>query len=178
MSEIWLRPNRRALWFGMIPPALAIVLGALLVLSQPQQVPVLVKTAGVLLAVAGGLLLLGLGLQSVRPRLALDGTFVAFYLRSGPPVRVPLKFVEAFFLGQGPAQLTSQPDRDAETINLVARLAERAEDWKRIEVKPALGQWCDGYVTIRGTWCDPLTEELTRRLNRQLADAKRNQTTT
>jgi hypothetical protein len=37
-------------------------------------------------------------------------------------------------------------------------------------VKPALGAWCDSYVTIRGTWCEPLNGELIRRLNRRLRE--------
>jgi hypothetical protein len=39
-------------------------------------------------------------------------------------------------------------------------------------VKPSLGTWCGGYVTIRGTWCEPLQPDLIRRLNRRLKEVK------
>ena len=40
------------------------------------------------------------------------------------------------------------------------------------ELHPALGRWCDGYATIRGCWCEPLSADLVRQLNRRLANAK------
>jgi hypothetical protein len=80
--------------------------------------------------------------------------------------------VEAFFVGQGPAELPGGMARSQETANLVARLAQRATEWAQRDVKPALGRWCEGYVTIRGTWCEPLNTELVRRLNRRLAEVK------
>jgi hypothetical protein len=83
--------------------------------------------------------------------------------------------VEAFFLGQGPAKLPGSPNAQ-QTVNLVARLAQRETDWARREVKPALGNWCDGYITIRGTWCEPLDNELVRRLNRRLKEVTKQET--
>ena len=62
---------------------------------------------------------------------------------------------------------------DTETINLIARLSQRETDWAHRDVKRALGHWCDGYITIRGTWCEPLNSDVVRRLNRRLADVKR-----
>ena len=59
-----------------------------------------------------------------------------------------------------------------ETVNLVARLAQRQTQWAQVEVKPALGNWAEGYITIRGTWCEPLNPELVRRLNRRLKEVK------
>jgi hypothetical protein len=54
---------------------------------------------------------------------------------------------------------------------LAVRLAERATEWSQIDVKPALGKWCGGYITIYGAWCEPLRIELVNRLNAQLAAA-------
>jgi hypothetical protein len=111
--------------------------------------------------------------QLRRPRVAFEDGAVLFYLRSGPPFAVPVEVVEAFFLGQGPAHLpavTKQP----QTVNLVARLSQRRTEWARQDVKPALGNWCDGYVTIRGSWCEPLNGELIRKLNRRLKEVKDN----
>jgi hypothetical protein len=96
---------------------------------------------------------------------------VLFYLRSGPPIAVPLEVVEAFFAGQGPAHLpvvSNQP----RSVNLVARLSRRNPEWAQQPVKPALGNWVDGYVTIRGSWCEPLNGETIRRLNRRLKELK------
>jgi hypothetical protein len=39
-------------------------------------------------------------------------------------------------------------------------------------VKPAFGNWSEGYVTVRGTWCEPLDSEVVRRLNRRLKEVK------
>ncbi len=52
------------------------------------------------------------------------------------------------------------------------RLADRATDYAQRDVKPALGSWCNHYVTIRGTWCEPLSLALVTRLNTRLAAAQ------
>ncbi|MCI0335247.1 MAG: hypothetical protein L0228_18715, partial [Planctomycetes bacterium] len=80
--------------------------------------------------------------------------------------------VESFFVGQGPATLPGGIASRQQTANLVARLSQRDTEWARQQVKPALGNWCNGYVTIRGTWCEPLSPELIRWLNRRLKDVK------
>jgi hypothetical protein len=59
---------------------------------------------------------------------------------------------------------------DAEAVNLVARLSQKAPEWMQAPVKQALGEWREGYVTIRGTWCEPLTIEVIRRLNARLRE--------
>jgi hypothetical protein len=84
-----------------------------------------------------------------------------------------VNLVEAFFLGQGPAYLPGQQIDSSKAVNLVARLSQKAPQWQEIEVKSALGHWCEGYVTIRGTWCEPLTGELIRRLNHRLHEASK-----
>jgi hypothetical protein len=35
-----------------------------------------------------------------------------------------------------------------------------------------MGSWCNHYVTIRGTWCEPLSVELAARLNARLASVQ------
>ena len=124
-------------------------------------------SACLLLAVV---LLVGLLLQLVRPRIAYRDKHVLFYLRTRTPIAVPVEVVEAFFLGQGPAHLPSPTASNAKTVNLVARLSRRATEWAQQDVKPALAQWSDSYITIRGTWCEPLNGELIRRLNRRLSE--------
>jgi hypothetical protein len=169
MREIWLRPNYRAIAFGTIPPLVLAALGAWMAVALGSSggwwrwlgMAVVVLGAAMIAVVLG---------QLRRPRVAYDDGRVLFYLRSGPPLAVPVQVVEAFFLGQGPSYLPGQAAGKDNTINLVARLSQRARQWAHQEVKPALGHWCDGYVTIRGTWCEPLNEQVIRRLNRRLKE--------
>jgi hypothetical protein len=53
------------------------------------------------------------------------------------------------------------------------RVAEKATDYHHREVKPALARWDEGYVTIHGAWCEPLTLQVVQRLNARLAEAHR-----
>jgi hypothetical protein len=95
---------------------------------------------------------------------------VLFNLRAGQPIAVPVQVVEAFFLGQGPSHLPVVAGKESETVNLVARLSQKSPNWAQMDVKEALGRWADGYVSIRGTWCEPLNGELIRRLNHRLRE--------
>ena len=122
-------------------------------------------------AVVGVIAMTGLAIQWVRPRIGFRGDQVVFNLRAGAGVAVPVEVVEAFFLGQGPAHIPQLTGNSAETVNLIARLSQKAPQWAKVEVKPALGHWCEGYVTIRGAWCEPLDNEVIRRLNRRLREA-------
>lgn len=110
-----------------------------------------------------------------RPRLAYRDGQLLVYLRMGGPIAVPIEVVECFFLGQGPALLPPTVDvaGRAETATVVVRLAEAAQSWKQREVRPALGQWCEGYITIRGTWCEPINGALVKKLNERLVSAHR-----
>jgi hypothetical protein len=98
---------------------------------------------------------------------------VLFFLQARGPVSVPLAVVEGFLLGQGPAQLPGERRSADQVANVVVRLAEKAEQWRHVDVKRSLGHWCDGYITIRGTWCEPLDESVVNGLNRRLAAAHR-----
>jgi hypothetical protein len=124
----------------------------------------------------GGLFVFGLSLvaallvQIRQPRIAYRSGNVLFYLVAGEPIAVPVGVVEAFFLGQGPLMLPGPGKRGDATVNLVARLSQREIQWAEREVKPALGCWSEGYITIRGTWCEPLSGELVRHLNRRLRE--------
>jgi len=118
------------------------------------------------------LAMIGTMLSQLRhPRIAFHDGTVLFYVRIGPPIAVPVEIVESFFFGQGPAHLpavSTQP----QTVNLIARLSQRHTEWASQRVRPSLRSWCDGYVTIRGTWCEPLNSELIRRINRRLKEVK------
>jgi len=170
MGETWLRPNRRAIVFGCVPPAIGAAIGLWLAAAPYENICAAWRWFGALLA-GGSVVLVGLLLNQLRrPRVAFRDGSVLFYLRSGPPIAVSAEIVEAFFLGQGPAQLPASPR--SQTVNLVARLSQRHTEWARQDVKPNLGNWCDGYVTIRGTWCEPLGTELIRKLNRRLKEVQ------
>lgn len=165
MFEVWLRPNRRALAMAVVPAAATSLLGLALARSAAPSIVI----AGWTLAAVGIALIAGLLWQMRRPRVAFRDRHVLFYLRAGEPIAVPVEFVEAFFVGQGPARLPTAAN-PAETVNLIARISQKAPQWTQVAVKPALGAWCNGYVTIRGAWCEPLTAEVIRRINRRLRE--------
>ena len=95
----------------------------------------------------------------------------------GSPIAVPLEIVEAFLLGQASMGLPSTTKSTTETRTVVVRLAEKATDWSQRRVNPLLGNWCEGYITIRGTWCEPLDADVVKRLNRKLAQTTRSMQT-
>lgn len=165
MVDVWLAPNRRVLLLGMVLPALAAVIGGLLLAFGWQW------TGGILL-VGGLALVLSLFWQLKRPRIGFRNGHLLFYLRTREPIAVPLEVVEGFLLGQGPTLRPGERHRTEQTRTVVVRLAEKATEWARQEVKPALGSWCEGYITIRGTWCEPLDVDLVQKLNRQLTAAR------
>jgi hypothetical protein len=176
MQEVWLRSNRRALAIGMILPGLwlAAALGAMvlgLVTRQAWWVPALAAV----LALPPLWLVATLAYAMTLPRLAYDRRHLVVYADAYRPIHVPVDAVEVFFLGQGPSELPRIAGREPETRNVVVRLAESAAEWKQRDVRPAFGRWCEGYITLRGSWCEPITRELMQRLNQRLAEAKREQ---
>jgi hypothetical protein len=171
MRETWLRPNRRAIWFGCVPPAAVAALGAWLAWGGTDPNNLSLRWIGAVVAAGAGAMIAVLIMQLRRPRIAYQNGEVSFYLLQGRPIAVPAGIIEAFFLGQGSAKLPGGLQRE-ETVNLVARISQRATEWARQDVKPSLGNWCDGYVTIRGTWCEPLGTEVVRRLNRRLKEVQ------
>jgi hypothetical protein len=174
MPEVWLRNNRRALLVGMILPALwlAIALTAMAVALATGQSWVVVVLAAAL-SLPPLWLLSGLAWALTRPRVAYEDGELLVYVDAYRPTRVPVEVVEVFFLGQGPSELPKLAGREPETQNVIVRLAESAAEWKHREVRPALGQWCEGYITLRGSWCEPITRDLMQRLNRRLAEVQR-----
>jgi hypothetical protein len=169
MRETWLKTNRRAMFFGLVPPLVLIGIGAALAWGPLGLPSTLWKWVGLAMLVVGGALVGALAGQIYRPRVAYQDDKVLFYLRSGAPIAVPVEVVEAFFIGQGPVMIPGAPQHDV-SVNLVARLSQRDPSYAERQVKPALGAWSDSYVTIRGTWCEPLHGELIRRLNHRLRE--------
>jgi hypothetical protein len=174
MPEVWLRTNRRAHYLMMALPAaaLALVLAALgwsLLSGQHWGVS---AVAGVF---AVGLLWLlgGLVHASLQPRIGFEGGDLLVYHKPGVPTRVPIDVVEVFFMGQGASELPPLAGREPETQNIVIRLAESAAEWKHREMWPAFGMWCESYITLRGSWCEPITPELMQQINNRLIAVQR-----
>jgi hypothetical protein len=172
--ECWLRPNRRVLWLSCVIAAHLVVGGVALAWFFPP---------GGERAWAGwlGLVMAGTGLlgaatfaYSMRlPRLALQDDHLLVYLRSSIPERVPIEYVECFFWGQGPSLIRLPTGNEAESANVIVRLAERAEQWRDRETNRSLGEWKCGYITIRGAWCERITPELVKDLNERLTAVHR-----
>jgi hypothetical protein len=172
MSETWLQPNRRALWFACIPPLVIAATGAWLAIGSSASGNNASTWLGAVLMIVSATVLIALARQLSRPRIAYRDGQILFNLRSGAPIAVPVHVVEAFFLGQGPANLPGNYRGHEKTVNLVARLAQRETAWARRDVPQPFGNWSDGYVTVRGTWCEPLDSEVVRRLNRRLREVQ------
>jgi hypothetical protein len=151
----------------MILPAALVVIG-LAILLGPWRADGWIRAIGWGLAAFGGLILLLLVWQCRQPRLAYDAGHLLVYLRSGGPIRLPVELVQCAFLGAGPTPLRGPRGASLRSANLVLRLDEKATDWHEVEVKPALGRWTEGYVTIYGAWCEPLRMEVVQRLNERL----------
>ncbi len=107
--------------------------------------------------------------QLVFPRIGYRRGYLLLYVGKFLPARVPIEAVECFFLGQGPLDA----EDSAEVANVVIRLAESARQWHHIRARRSLAQSCDGYITVRGMWCEPLSVELVNRMNQRLTAAKR-----
>lgn len=169
MTEVWLKTNRRVLLLAMVPVA---VLGGIgWVVFRGESLPLFGWLGTGCLGLAS-FLLVGLVRQILQPRIAYRDGYVLFYLKAGGPIAVPRDVVEAFFQGEGPAHLPGASQDQTKSVNLIARLAQRETDWQQRDVKAALGNWAEGYVTVRGTWCEPITGEVIRRLNRRLSEVK------
>ncbi len=169
--EIWLRTNIRAVLFGTLLPLVVGLVGLVLILGLPGREPATwMRAVGIGLIVIAGITIALLLLQLRQPRLAYCDGRLLVWLRSGAPIRVPIGAIECFWLGHGASLLPGKRNERIETQTIVIRIADKAVEWRQQEVKPQLGAWCDGYITIRGTWCEPLNIDVVNRLNRRLAE--------
>ncbi len=168
----WVRPNLRYLALRAVGAGLATGLG--LWLASPACRAVAgdwVAWPGWVVATMAGAWLLETCLQAPTPRIGYCKRDLLFFVAgAGGAHRVPVEHVEAFLLGQGPSWLPSQTLAAAQTVTLVVRIADRAQEFHRRATEPSLASWCDGYITIRGTYCEPLTPQLIQRLNQRLAE--------
>jgi hypothetical protein len=173
MATSLLKNNSRAAAALVAAACLPIILGLLLVWwAQPRQGAIITVLAWS--SVAAGLILTCRQLLWLRtPRLACTPDELLVFLRGRQPIRVPIDLVECFFLGQAASRIVTPAGPSLETRTVVVRLAERARRWHQRPVRRVLGRWCDGYIVIRGMWCEPISPELVNRMNAKLTEIKR-----
>jgi hypothetical protein len=171
MAEILLRPNVRALYAGLFVPGAIAIIGLAMAL-WPWDAASWVRVVGWILVALGGFVAAMLVWQGRQPRLAYEDGHLLLNVCSGAPVRLPVEFVQCAFLGAGSTLLPGLGGREIRTANLVMRLEEKATDWAEVSVKPALGRWSEGYITVYGAWCEPLTLDLVQHLNQRLHELK------
>jgi hypothetical protein len=174
MPETWIRPNRRALALGFVLPLLMLISATVLALLGLGAEPAWPWFAAAgLLTLFAAIVVLLLWRTLRRPRVAYDAGEVLLYFDATEPARVPVEAVECFFLGQAGGLIPDAQGREAEVRTVIVRLAEAATDWHHRDLKPDLGHWCEGYITIRGTWCEPITPDLMKQLNSRLVQVHR-----
>ncbi|MDA0657674.1 MAG: hypothetical protein O2931_05510 [Planctomycetota bacterium] len=177
--KLRLSNNLRASLLGLVVPGFAVMLGGLLTWGASAMAARGSSLSGWLgafagLVVAGGLCMTwAVVYWSFLPRLSYENKCLLLQLRLGRPERIPIEVVECFFIGQGPGEGNFGGRSRPEAVNLVVRLAESAKEWHKGNVRPALGSWCDGYIVLRGMWCEPLDGDRVAELNHSLIQIKR-----
>lgn len=173
--EIWLRTNPRPFWAALVLPlvlAIAGVVGLGFAIAG-GAIWLYGLGGGILLLLA--LLLTGMFLwRANAPVLAIQRDNLLLYLGSTSPIAIPVQIVECFFTGQTDALLKDRAGKELEASTVILRIAESAKDWHHRDVDANLAHWCEGYITLRGTWCEPIGPELMRSLNQRLVQAQRN----
>jgi len=169
MMETWLRPNRRVL---AVLLAGSLILTGIAVWLLRASTP-LYFWYGAWLFPLAVVLSLGTFFRMFRRRLAYrSGTLL---IGLGPPasIPVPIDAVECFFLGSSQTRLSGRWGLQSRAVSIVVRLAERATEYHNRTVQPRLGTWSEGYITIRGSWCEPVSPALVAKLNQRLTEAQR-----
>jgi hypothetical protein len=170
MRETWVRSNTRAVAVGLVLPALLLIAGLVCLLFFGTPV---VKWLGIGIIVAAGLLTITLLWLMRLPRLGYEDGWLLVYLSSTMPERVPIDVVECFFLGQSLSLVVPGRKAAVPARAIVVRLAESAAEWQNRPTRPALGEWSQGYITLGGTWCEPIHPRLLQRLNERLVEIQR-----
>ena len=180
--EIWLRGNRRV-YATVLFPTLLILIGSTMIISGTVlEPPFWLKMVAAGISGFAAVVTVSLIYWFQRPLLAYQNGFLLVYLSPPAVNRVPIEFVEVFFAGQSdipvPRSLSTPADPPPESRNIVVRLAESATDFHQRPVKMSLGSWKEGYIVVRGTWAEPITKGVFKRLNRRLVEVHRQQQST
>ncbi len=172
--EVWLKGNPRPMMLALVAAAILEGIGyTIIALAINKGWGTIAIVAGGVIAGGATLLILGALFLMNMPRLAHEGNELLVFLGSTSPERVPLTAVECFFLGQGPSMLPDLGGRESETTNVIVRLAESALDLKHRDVDAKYAHWCEGYITLRGAWCETITKDGMVALNRRLIEAQK-----
>ena len=174
MPKVLLRSNRRVASLGLCLSIVGVVLGVMA--ASGPYFPL--RFWGGALSTVCAILGLSAIILLIRPRLAIDGENLWVFVRLLlPAVRVPLDNVEVFFMGQG-AVVGDEPGHPKEykgavAANVIVRIAEADASWHARSVNPWLGLWSEGYITVRGLWCEDINQDLLKNMNHDLISAKR-----
>jgi hypothetical protein len=173
--EIWLRTNPRPYWAALIIP-LVLLVGCAGCLSAAASVGAMWpygwagSVLGFLAVALTGMFLW----RAQSPVLVRDQSNLLLHFGAAPPVAIPIEVVECFFVGHGDTLMKDRLGKEVETSTIILRIAESAKEWHHREVAPAFAHWCEGYITLKGTWCEPIGPDLLRALNQRLVATQRN----
>jgi len=173
MATPLLRNNSRAAIALAVIASMPLYGGLCLVWCAGPHASLIITGLAWLLIISGAILTVYHLLWLKTPRLAHTADELLVYARGLRPIRVPIDLVECFFLGHAPSLVVTAAGESVESRTVVVRLAERAREWHRRKVRRALGHWCDGYIVLRGTWCEPLDGDLLNRMNDELVHLQR-----
>ena len=173
--EVWIRTNRRAAGLALLLPLLMTVAGALLWWYATVGWPsIALRVVGIIVFSLGALALAALSWAMWMPRVAYRNGKVLFFMQLGAPIAVPVDAVEIFLVGKTGAHV-GPAGEPHEVQSVIARIRDRAKEYRERSVYSSFGTWQDGYVMIRGTWCEPVCPDLLKRLNRRLHELHREQ---
>lgn len=173
MREIWLKGNVRMPQLAAIMAATWFIVGGVVLAAFWRSDTPAARVIGFSLLAGSILGALFVAAVMRTPRLAFEHPCLLVFVNGMRPIRVPIEIVECFLLGQGPALLPGENHARTETATVVIKLSDRAEEWSHRAVDPRVASWCDGYITIRGTWTEPLNVALIQQLNQRLAEVVR-----
>jgi hypothetical protein len=174
--EIWLRTNPRPFLAALIAPFILTAMGAVwLWWGMSNSVSLWFMAAGPIFILGGFLLASALVWRSTQPVLAQKSDRLLLFMEGAEPIAIPLDVVECFFTGQGDALLKDRQGKEREASAIIVRLAESAKEWHHRDVAPQYAHWCEGYITLRGTWCEPIGPDLLRQLNKRLVESQKAQ---
>ncbi|MCA9196440.1 MAG: hypothetical protein KDA87_02840 [Planctomycetales bacterium] len=171
MRRPLLRTNQRAGWLLASPWIMGLATTLILLTVFLQASPI-----NVILAVLSAFFLIQVVCQVRKiyiARLSYSDGSLWVALSKGAPIAVPMDMVECVFLGQGPGQIVGLDGEPTEASTLIVRIAESATEFHKREIDHQLGHWCDGYITVNGTWSEPITAEVAGRLNKTIVEIKK-----
>ncbi|MBC19565.1 MAG: hypothetical protein CMJ74_04785 [Planctomycetaceae bacterium] len=167
--ETWLKPNRRVL-FVCLAPLLILVALAIWLCQAESPIRFWVGVGLLPTALLFSLMLVS---RTLRRRLGYRCGNLWVDLGPGKPVSVPIDAVECFFLGSRETPVSGRWGLQSRAVSIVVRLTEKAVHYHDRAVTPSLGTWREGYITILGSWCEPISPALVAQLNKRLLAAQR-----